>query len=282
MNFRTLKEPIEVVGVGLHLGYAVRVRLCPDERAGVRFARTDLPGAPEFEADWRQVTSTTHATTLEAGAARAMTTEHLLASLWALGITHCRVEMDAPEVPILDGSARDWVAAIARAGTRDLPEQRPRLELRKPVWIEQGRASVLGLPAPPQTGFRLSVAVDFDAPHARAQLFDGILAPAAFAAQLAPARTFTLDSWIEPLRAANLIRGGSLENAIIIGPDGPSSPLRFPNELARHKALDVIGDLALLFGVHDFCGHIIATRAGHGAHRAWMEACRQNNALRAI
>ena len=279
---RTLCRPVEVGGTGLHLGCAVRARLCPDARAGVRFARVDLPGAPEVEAHLDFVTATTHATTLEnpGNGARVQTTEHLLASLWALGLTHCRVELDAPEVPILDGSARGWVEAINEAGTRDLDEARPLWELAEPVWIESGRASVLGLPATHEQGFRLSVAVDFDAPHAGAQLFDGTVAPALFQSQLAPARTFTLQNWVEPLRAAGLIRGGSLDNAILISTDGPSSPFRFANELARHKALDVIGDLALLFGAGSFRGHIIATRAGHGAHRDWMRKCRESGALR--
>ncbi|NEN39744.1 UDP-3-O-acyl-N-acetylglucosamine deacetylase, partial [Escherichia coli] len=108
------------------------------------------------------------------------------------------------------------------------------------------------------------------------------ITPENFAAQIADARTFTLQSWLEPLRAAGLIRGGSLDNAILIGEQGWSSPPRGENELARHKALDVVGDLALLFGSANFRGHIIATRAGHGAHRAWMQACRESNALRTV
>ena len=278
-RFATLARPAEVTGIGLHTGQKVRVVLQPTQRAGLRFARVDLPDAPVVAANWRHIASTTHATTLRDGAAAAMTTEHLLAALWASGITHCRIEIDAPEVPILDGSAQGWCEAICSAGARELEGVRPCLELRQPVWIAQGEAQVLGVPAPE---FRLSVAVDFDAPHAGAQLFDGIITPAHFARQLASARTFTLESWLEPLRGAGLIRGGSLDNAIVIGHGGWSSPPRMDDELARHKALDVVGDLALLFKSADFCGHIIATRAGHGAHRAWMEACRDSNALRVV
>ena len=275
-RFATLGRAIEIEGVGLHSGRAVRVLLQPSQRPGLVFARVDLPEAPTVAADWQHVCSTTHATTLQAGAASVMTTEHLLAALWASGITHCRIELDAPEVPILDGSALAWCEAIAVAGTRELAQERPVLELQKPVWIEQNGATVLGVPAPQ---FRLSVAVDFDAPHAGAQLFDGVVTPANFAGQMAGARTFTLQAWIEPLQKAGLIKGGTLENAILIDETGWSSLPRFPNELARHKALDVVGDVALLFGTANFRGHIIATRAGHGAHRAWMEACLQNQAL---
>ena len=280
MNFHaTLARPLEVSGVGLHTGATVRATLRPSEREGLFFARVDLPGAPEVAADWRCVAQTTHATTLRDGAASAMTVEHLLASLWAAGITHCRIELDAPEVPILDGSAQAWSAAIKDAGTRALPTPRATLQLREPVWIEEGRACVLGVPAP---DFRLSVAVDFEVPHAGAQTFDALVTASTFATQIAPARTFTLESWLEPLRAAGLIRGGSLDCAVLIGDDGPSSPPRFDNELARHKALDVVGDLALLFGSAAFAGHIIATRAGHGAHRLWMRKCREQNALRPL
>ena len=278
-RYATLARAIEVCGVGLHSSHAVCARLCPSEVAGLFFARVDLPDAPTVAADWRHVTSTTHATTLQDGAASAVTTEHLLAALWASGITHCRIELDAPEVPILDGSARLWCDAIAEAGTRELAEQRPTLELSEPVWIQQGQAHVLGVPAP---DFRVTVAVDFDVPHAGAQVFDGAVTPDNFAREIAGARTFTLKSWLEPLQSAGLIRGGSLDNAIVIDENGWSAPQRFENELARHKALDVVGDLALLFGAANFRGHIFATRAGHGPHRTWMQECREQGALRLV
>ena len=278
-RFATLRRPISIEGVGIHSGQKVRATLRPSPNRGVYFARVDLPGAPVVAANWRNVTSTTHATTLEDGAARVVTIEHLLAALWASGVTDCRIEVDAPEVPILDGSARPWCDALQEAGVQAADEARPTLQLSAPVWIEQGGAQVLGVPAPE---FRVSVAVDFDAPHAGAQVFDGVITPANFAADIADARTFTLQSWLEPLRAAGLIRGGSLDNAILIDDNGWSSPPRGQNELARHKALDVVGDLALLFGSANFRGHIIATRAGHGAHRAWMQACRERNALQTV
>ncbi len=272
----TLENSVEISGVGLHTGQLVRVNLCPSEQAGIAFARVDLPGAPQINANWRNVTTTTHATTLQQGDTSVMTTEHLLAALWASGITHCRVELDAPEVPILDGSAKLWCEAIERACVRPLDEARPTLTLREPVWIAQGETSVFAVPC---SDFRVSVAVNFDVAHAGAQVFDEWISPQTFAGEIADARTFTLKSWIEPLRKAGLISGGSLDNAILIDDEGWSSPPRFTNELARHKALDLIGDLALLFGPARFYGHIIATRAGHGAHRLWMEECRRKDAL---
>jgi UDP-3-O-[3-hydroxymyristoyl] N-acetylglucosamine deacetylase len=285
-RFATLNQPVEVRGVGLHSGQQITARLCPTDREGVTFTRRDLPGEPGVAARFENVTTTQHATTLVDGEASVSTIEHLLAALWARGITHCRVELDGSEVPILDGSAAPWLEILERAGRRYFVEERPILELQFPVWWEGGGANVLGLPPDENLSstkdFRLSVATNFDHPHAGVQQFDGFVDETQFARELAPARTFTLESWLEPLRAAGLIRGGSVENAVVIGNDGPSSAPRMEHEQARHKALDAVGDLALLWGSARFRGHIIAVRAGHGAHRAWMEKCRRQDALRVV
>ncbi len=286
-RFCTLAKEVELEGIGLHSGESVRLRLLPSHEVGVTFARTDLPGTPTVGADVRQVTTTTHATTIERGAARVSTIEHLLAALWASDYTHVRVELNGPEVPILDGSSRGWIEVLAEAGRRELQGQRPIARLQTPVWWESKSAQMFGLPLPMPTDgtgaeFRLSVGVDFDAAGAGAQTFDGLVNAASFAHELSSARTFTLEAWLAPLRAAGLIKGGSLENAILIGADGtPSSPLRFENELARHKALDCVGDLALALCAHGarFHGHIVAIRAGHGAHRDWTERALASGAL---
>ena len=268
---RTLARPVTASGIGLHSGAPVHVRLVPSERVGLVFVRTDLPGIPEVAADLAHIAGTTHATTLQREAVTVGTPEHLLAALWASGVTACRIELSASEVPILDGSALPWLELIRAGGEAALPGLRPRLALAEPVWWEGGGASVLGLPYP---GFRLSAAVNFDAPHAGAQCIDLEVTPESFAQELAPARTFALETWLPHLQQAGLIRGGSTGNAILISSDGPSSPWRLPNELARHKALDAVGDLALLAAPTGavFAGHLIAVRAGHGAHAAWMRA----------
>lgn len=283
-EFATLKRPVEVSGVGLHCGREITLRICPDERVGWHFRRLDLPDAPEVPARLEHVVATQHATVLQQGNARVSTTEHLLATLWSSGITHARIELDGEEVPILDGSARGWVELLEAAGREKVAGERPVWALIESVWHEGGGASVLGLPhLASDPAFRLSVAVDFGAAHAGAQVVDLSVDKGSFARELAPARTFTLLEWLEPLRRAGLIRGGSLENAILIDDSGPSSPWRFSNELARHKALDAVGDLALLMGDGGaFCGHLIATRAGHGAHCAWMERCRNQGVLKRI
>jgi UDP-3-O-[3-hydroxymyristoyl] N-acetylglucosamine deacetylase len=277
--FATLERAVSVEGIGLHTGARVLLRLLPSPQEGIELVRVDLPGSPTVRAAWDNVTSTTHATTLQQQDARVSTVEHLLAALWTQGITHCRIELDAPEVPILDGSAQGWVEAIHSAGLKPLPGTRPIWQLNHPVWWEGQGATVFGVP---DTTFRLSVAVDYNHPHAGAQSFDGVVDAASFTREMASARTFTLEPWIEALQNAGLIRGGSEENAIVLRDSGPSSPLRFSNELARHKALDVVGDLALLFGSARFNGHIFALRAGHGPHRAWIEKGLHERALELI
>jgi len=286
--FCTLQRAVEITGVGLHCGQTIRARLAPSDSLGVCFARTDLSGAPEVEADLAHVSATTHATTLLKGVAHVQTVEHLLAALWASGLTHVRVELDGPEVPILDGSSRGWLELLKSAGREELGGKRPIARLQTPVWLGGASgAQMIGLPLEPwvqgeEAPFRLSVAVDFGVAGAGAQTFDEQINARSFASDLAPARTFTLESWLEPLRAAGLIRGGSLDNAVLIGNDGTSSsPLRFGNELARHKALDVVGDLALALcpsGAR-FSGHLIALRAGHGLHRDWAVRALERGAL---
>ncbi len=283
--FCTLERAVEIQGVGLHCGQLITARLLPASEVGVSFVRCDLPGSPSVEAKAAHVSTTTHATTIERGAARVSTVEHLLAALWASDFTHVRVELDGPEVPILDGSALPWIELLSGAGRAPISGTRPIARLKAPVWLESGQAQVLGLPLADRAAnltFHLSVGVDFDVPGAGAQTFDGFVNADSFARELAPARTFTLQNWLAPLRAAGLIKGGSLDNAIVVGEDGTSSsPLRFSDEFARHKALDCIGDIALALCETGACfeGHIVALRAGHGPHRDWVMRALSDGAL---
>jgi UDP-3-O-[3-hydroxymyristoyl] N-acetylglucosamine deacetylase len=280
--FKTLQEAATLEGVGLHSGVPVRVTLQPRREIGIVFSRTDLPGAPEIAASLHHITHTTHATTLEHEGASVSTTEHLLAALWTSGVTHCRVELDGPEVPILDGSAAGWCRIISEAGLEAVESTsshaRPVWSLREPVCVYAGQGCVLGLPHPT---FRLSVAVEYSTAWNSRQEVDLEISAASFIRDLSPARTFTLREWIEPLRAQGLIRGGSPDNALILDAAGASAPWRFPNELARHKALDVVGDVALLFGSNGgwLHAHLIAIKAGHDLHRAWMHECQRRHAL---
>jgi UDP-3-O-[3-hydroxymyristoyl] N-acetylglucosamine deacetylase len=275
--FATLQREIEISGVGLHCGQQITARLLPSAEAGIVFERTDLPGTPRIAADWRLVDSTTHATLLRAGDATVSTTEHLLAALWCNGVTHCRVALDGPEVPILDGSAQVWCDAIASAGMRVLNSPRPVYKLKRPIWWSNGDIAVLGVP---HHELRVSVATEFPRDYLGRQSFDVVVDAEIFNREIAPARTFCLEEWLQPLQNAGLIRGGSLDNALLLSESGPSSPWRFADEIPRHKALDLLGDIALLFPDGGrLQAHLIAMRAGHGPHRAWMEETVRNDAL---
>ena len=245
----------------------------------VGFSRAPIcPTRPKFA--WRRKASRTPRTRRlwRTADIKISTIEHLLAALWTRGITHCRIAVDGDEVPILDGSAKPWCELLESAGTRELKTKRARYGLREAVAVHDGQGCVLGLP---HSSLRVSTSVAYATWWDSHQCVDCEVSPASFARELAPARTFTLEAWIEPLRERGLIRGGSPDNALILGDSGPSAPWRLPQELARHKALDVLGDIAILFGADggDLCAHLIATKAGHELHRLWMHECLRRDAL---
>lgn len=277
-NFQTLKNPLRVDGIGLHSGADVRVTILPRGECGLVFVRTDLPGRPEITAHLRHVGSTLHATNLEANGARVATPEHLLAALWSYGITHATIELNGPEVPILDGSSKPWCELIEAAQSETLPGTRPEYFLSTPVAIYERDGCMIGLP---HDGLRVTTDVEYGVEYLEAQVAACELTPQTFRNELAAARTFTLEKWIEPLRAQNLIRGGSTDNALVLAETVPSSLLRFSNELARHKAIDVIGDISLLFGENGgvLRAHLIAVRAGHELHRRWAQEVLRADAL---
>jgi UDP-3-O-[3-hydroxymyristoyl] N-acetylglucosamine deacetylase len=269
-SFQTLSQTIHTSGIGLHSGCLVNVTLKPASQTGINFIRTDLDNL-SIPAHFRYVKSTFHATVLGRDDATISTPEHLLSALWGMGITHCEIAIDGPEVPILDGSAVNWCELIEKAGIKTLDHARPIWKIQKPLRVEDHGAIMLALP---YCGFRLTVAADFDVAYLPQQLVDFEMSSTNFCTEIAPARTFTMEQWIEPLRAQGLIRGGSTENALVLGENETSSPLRFPEELARHKALDALGDLALLTSEEGalWQAHFILIRAGHGLHFQWMES----------
>ena len=277
----TLERAVEIQGIGLHCGSVVNLRLEPSEEIGWVFTREDLPAAPAIPARASSIAQTTHATVLAHENATVSTVEHLLAALWTQNITHCRIVLDGPEVPILDGSALPWCKYLQRAGRRVLTQKRPIYALRHEVCVQRGDAYLWALP---HNDLRLSARVQFETHWDSTQSVDLDVDADSFARELAPARTFTLPAWLEPLRAAGLIKGGSLDNALLLEDNGPSSPWRLENELARHKALDVLGDLALLFGENGGAlhAHLIALKAGHELHRLWMQGCLNSGALQAL
>lgn len=260
---QTLATPIERAGVGLHSGLATQVRVLPAAAgAGRYFVRVDLPDQPTVEAHVSRVRSTVLSTELAHGDAIVRTVEHLLGALAGMGIDNARIEIDGPEVPLLDGSAQPWVEAIATAGQTAQGVARRRCIVQDPIWVRQDDAFVAALPSPEP---RLTYGIDFDLPAIGNQWFSWSAQHISFAEAIAPARTFGLAHQIEQLQLNGLIKGGSLENALVCDAEGwINPPLRFPNEPVRHKLLDLVGDLSLLGSLPD--AHVIAYKASHNLH----------------
>ncbi|WP_348228505.1 UDP-3-O-acyl-N-acetylglucosamine deacetylase [Trichocoleus desertorum] len=260
---QTLKNEFVCSGVGLHLGLKTQVRALPAaENQGRVFVRVDLANAPEVAASVTSVHETTLSTELAQGEAKVRTVEHLLAALAGLGVDNVRIEIDGPEVPLLDGSAQSWVEAIAQAGIVAQTAARQAYTLSEPIWVYQGDAFVAALPAPV---LRFTYGIDFDLPAIGNQWHSWSPDQENFAKAIASARTFGLAHQIEHLQANGLIKGGSLENALVCGTEGwLNPPLRFSNEPARHKLLDLVGDLSLLNLFPQ--AHILAYKASHHLH----------------
>jgi UDP-3-O-[3-hydroxymyristoyl] N-acetylglucosamine deacetylase len=271
----TLASPVQCTGIGLHTGRPVTLVLRPAAAgAGVLFVRTDLPGQTRFPARDEWVVDTTLATTLGKGDARLSTIEHLLAALAGQGVDNCSVEVDGPELPIMDGSAAPFVYLIELAGLRPQRRMRRRLVIRRPIEVRDGNRSVRVIPS---RDFKISVAIDY--PHVsigQQELRDLKVGPASFAREIAPARTFGFLRDVQKLQAHGLALGGSLANAIVLDDESVLNRegLRFRDEFARHKALDLIGDLALL-GL-PLQGHVKAVCSGHALHRALVAEIRAN------
>ncbi|MEC4816358.1 MAG: UDP-3-O-acyl-N-acetylglucosamine deacetylase [Scytonema sp. PMC 1069.18] len=267
----TLASEITQTGVGLHSGVTTKVRIKPaDAGSGRYFVRVDSPDTPIIPAQVAAVSQTVLSTQLGSEEAGVRTVEHLLAALAAMGVDNARIEIDNQEVPLLDGSAKVWTDAIAQVGlvSQPLNEDKVPLTISEPIWVRQGDAFVCALPAPET---RFSYGIDFNVPaignqwHSWLLSTDKATAAASFASEIALARTFGLLHQIEHLRQSGLIKGGSLDNALVCGPEGwLNPPLRFANEPVRHKILDLVGDLSLL-GTFP-CAHFLAYKASHNLH----------------
>lgn len=257
----TLKTAFERSGVGLHTGLTTVVRVLPaDPGQGRYFVRVDLASVPVIPARVESVRQTLLSTELAQEEAQVRTVEHLLAALAALGVDNARIELDGPEVPLLDGSAQPWVEAISQAGLVAQPAERVIRQVSQPLWVQQEDAFVVALPAPET---RFSYGVNYDLPAIGHQWYSCQLAE--FALEIAPARTFGFADQIEQLRNRGLIKGGSLRNALVCSPQGwLNPPLRFANEPVRHKLLDLIGDLSLLGTLPQ--AHVLAYKASHTLH----------------
>ena len=266
MRFETtIQRPVAASGVGLHSGVPVSIRILPaPPSTGIVFLRTDLDRFP-IQASWRHVARVSYATSLMRKGVLISTTEHLLSAFYSMGLDNAYVEIDNLEVPILDGSGLPLVQMIAEAGLKTYRRRRRYLRIRRPVEIvDRGkRLSIL-----PSDRFVLTCDVFFDHPMVGRQTLEMEVTPERYAAQIAPARTFGFEYELDQMRNMGLIRGASLENAVCFDRSGVLNPggLRFPDECCRHKALDLIGDVALLG--RPLLGQLVAERAGHAMHVA--------------
>lgn len=282
----TIAKTASAEGVGLHTGVYGHIKLVPaPPDTGIVFRRVDLDNFP-IEAQGQNVARVSYATSLMKQGVLLSTTEHLLAAIYSCGIDNIYVDIDAIEIPILDGSAEPFMQMLEQTGTRKLRRKRRYLKVTKAVEVTEGDRRIGIYPA---DEFRVRCYVDFPHPLVGQQEVEMEVNQETFRHLLARARTFCFERDIEPLRSMGLIRGGSLDNAIVLTADGVmNGPLRFPDEFGRHKALDLIGDLALA-GM-PLLGRVEAYKAGHALHTqlvsrlladraAWTVATREMPAL---
>lgn len=258
----TIEKPVATKGVGLHTAVKSHLRLVPAPAdTGIVFRRVDLDNF-EIEAHVRNVARVSYATSLMKKGVLLSTTEHLLAALYSCGVDNVYVELDALELPILDGSSQPFIEMLHQAGIRKLRKRRRYLKVVKALEFTEGGRRIGIYPA---DDFRVRCFVEYKHPSVGAQEVELRVSRESFSRMLAPARTFGFVQDFEGLRRMGLIRGGSLENAIVLNETGVmNGPLRFPDEFGRHKALDLIGDLALVG--HPLLARVEAHKAGHALH----------------
>lgn len=267
MNQTTLSRSISVSGVGLHTGVDVNLTLRPaPENTGYIFVRTDLDNF-EIPASVEYISHCSYATTLMRRGVVLSTCEHLLSALRGSDVDNCFIELDNIEIPIMDGSSEDFIELIANAGVVEQHSPKHILRILEKVEYEQGDRKMSIEPA---ANYEIDCVIDFSHPFIERQSLNFVFKNGSFGKEIASARTFGFTHEIEMLRKANLALGGSLDNAIVLTPDGMlnETPLRFDDEFVRHKILDIIGDFALLGMPIE--GKITAEKSGHSVHASLM------------
>ncbi len=255
---RTLRKSVETTGTGIHTGERCRVRLGPaDAGAGIVLSNGDK----SFRLTPACLMPGSRCTTVGDGHWKVMTVEHLLAALAGMRIDNVVVQVDGPEVPILDGSAKEWAALLRSAGSVSLGRPASELHLEEPVAVTLGDS---GAVAVPNASLRLTCVTDYAPPVLGVQAATRQIGKSVFERELAPARTFAMYHEVQAILDAGLARGGSLENALIVYDDRFSDELRMPQECLMHKMLDLLGDLAVL-GMR-LCAHVTVVRPGHAVN----------------
>jgi UDP-3-O-[3-hydroxymyristoyl] N-acetylglucosamine deacetylase/3-hydroxyacyl-[acyl-carrier-protein] dehydratase len=263
MEQKTIKKPIELSGVGLHTGVKVNLKFKPAPlNTGINFIRVDAKDSPMIKASILNVLDqdkSPRRTSIGNGSVEIHTIEHLMAALWATGVDNLLVEINGPELPGLDGSARDFIDALKRAGLENQGVQKKVYQVRSPIWVEQDEAMLMVLP---DKNFRVSYTLNYEHPMLKAQYISFIIDEDTFEKEIALSRTFCLEREATDLKQQGLGKGANYDNTVVVGKEGViDNKLRFEDEFARHKILDLLGDLYLLG--HPIKGHIIAVRSGH-------------------
>lgn len=267
---KTLKKPVSFSGMGVHTGCTVALTFLPaKEGTGLVFERSDLPGRPQIPASIEYVVDTARSTNIGIGAARINTVEHVLAALYATGVDNAIIQVSSGETPIGDGSSLPFLKMIEEAGVHEQGAERPVLKLAEPLYYSSGDIHIVAVPA---DEYRISYTLHYPRSEAlKSQYTSHVITGETFKDELAACRTFALYDEISHLMDKGLIRGGSLENAVVIKDDVVFSKegLKFPDEMARHKVLDIVGDLALV-GL-PFLAHVMAIKSGHSANTAFAK-----------
>lgn len=271
MDFRqrTLKESVGCSGIGLHSGEQIEIRLRPaPPDSGIHFVRTDLEGRPSVRVSVDNVLDTTLATTVGENGCRVATIEHLMASFFGLGIDNAVVELNGPEVPIMDGSAAPFVFLIRMAGVKEQEEPKRFKLIKKSLSVADGDRSIKVYPA---RELKITYMIDFEHPLLRNQKYQMTFSGRDFVREISRARTFGFLKDVKTLKENGLAKGGSLDNAVVIddfrilNEDG----LRYTDEFVRHKILDFLGDLSVL-GT-PVIGHFVVRKAGHFLHHLMLK-----------
>lgn len=255
----TLADSVSYSGIGLHAAQEVHMVMRPAPAdTGIVFIRTDLPGQPSVQAHLSKVTNTMRATTLEDGAAKVFTVEHVLSALNGLQVDNCIVEMDSAEPPVADGSSLTFVELIQKAGIQSLDKPRQEIVIQKQHLIQEDDKFIAVIP---YDGFRITFTSINPHPLLGVQFFDAEITPDTYRNAIAYARTIAFTDELEMIRKLGLGKGGNLENTIVYDKTTCLSKLRSSDELVRHKVLDVIGDISLLG--KPLRGHIVAVKSSH-------------------
>lgn len=257
-NQHTIGKDVTYKGLGLHSGMPVTMTMHPAAPgAGIIFKRSDLPGGPEVPAQSRYITNTLRATTLEKGEAKVFTVEHVLSALYALQIDNCVIEMDSPEPPVGDGSAKTFCDMVQEAGIETQDEMIPILTLDTSAAVYEDNKFITALP---YDGLRITFTSINPHPLLGTQMRNVVIDHDSYMKEIAPARTIGFTWELEAMRKMGLGKGGTLENAVVYSETECLSQLRFPDELVRHKILDILGDISLVGPLH---AHIIAVLGSH-------------------